>query len=264
MHLSSNQPLAHPGLQTSVRISLRLIALSSTTETPSLLTGNCLGAPELHYLNGLWYIYTCAAPPGVGNPGHRTVLLKSSHPDPMDPSGWQFLGPLRGMPDHWSIDATVFSVSGHDLYCCWSGWPLGDHSDTQQDLFLIKMASPEEAIRDTLVCISRADQPWERPDDGRRGVNEGPTWVNFAGFRGIVYSAHGSWTSEYKLALLALVGQDPLRPESWTKRQAPLLVSDRHRGGPFGPGHASFLPSPYSDGRIFCVYHGTEKEGEGW
>ncbi|POS71558.1 alpha-L-arabinofuranosidase II [Diaporthe helianthi] len=221
-------------------------------------------APELHYLNEAWYIYTCAAPPDVGNPGHRTVLLKSSNPDPMDPSGWQFLGPLRGMPDHWSIDATVFSVGGHDLYCCWSGWPLGDHSDTQQDLFLAKMASPEKAIRDTLVCISKADQAWERPDDGRRGVNEGPTWVNFSGFRGIVYSAHGSWTSDYKLALLALTGQDPLRPESWIKRQAPLLVSDRHRGGPFGPGHASFLPSPYNDGRISCVYHGTEKEGEGW
>lgn len=168
------------------------------------------------------------------------------------------------MPDHWSIDATVFSPDTYNLYCCWSGWPLGDHSDTQQDLFLIKLASPEEAIADTLVCISKADQPWERPDGGRRGVAEGPTWVNCHGFRGIVYSAHGSWTSENKLALLALTGQDPLRPDSWVKRSAPLLTNERHRGGPFGPGHASFLPSPYNDGRVFCVYHATEKWGEGW
>lgn len=221
-------------------------------------------APELHYLNGSWYIYTCAAPPGVGNPGHRTVLLKSSLADPMVAHGWQFLGPLRGMPDHWAIDMTVFSINGSDLYCCWSGWPLGDHSDTQQDLFLAKMASPEEAIRDTVVCISHADQPWERPDDGRRGVNEGPSWVNTQGFQGIVYSAHGSWTSDYKLALLALVGQDPLQPSSWAKRHAPLMTSDKDRGGPFGPGHASFLPSPYNDGRVFCVYHATENHGEGW
>lgn len=192
------------------------------------------------------------------------MLLKSSKPDPMDSSGWEFLGPLKGMPDHWSIDATVFTTNGRDLYCCWSGWPLGDHSDAQQDLFLIKMASPEEAIADTLVCISKADQPWERPDDGRRGVNEGPTWVNFQGFKGIVYSAHGSWTSEYKLALLTLVGEDPLKPESWVKRQEPFMVSDRDQGGPFGPGHASFLPSPHNEGKIFCIYHGTEKCGEGW
>lgn len=175
----------------------------------------------------------------------------------MNASGWQFLGPLKGMPDHWSIDATVFSPSGHDLYCCWSGWPLGDSSDTQQDLFLVKMASPEQAIAESLVCISRADQHWERPDDGKRGVNEGPTWVSFPGFRGIVYSAHGSWTSEYKLGLLALVGQDPGRADSWVKRGSPLLVSGQpHEGGPFGPGHASFVPSPWNDGRIFCIYHG--------
>ncbi|PSR76998.1 alpha-L-arabinofuranosidase II [Coniella lustricola] len=221
-------------------------------------------APELHYLQGKWYIYTCGAPPGVGNPGHRTTLLRSALEDPMDASGWEFLGPLQGMPDHWSIDATVFSPNGHDLYCCWSGWPLGDHSDRQQDLFLIKMHSPEQAIADTLVCISRAELPWERPDNGQRGVNEGPTWVDFQGFRGIVYSADGSWTSDYKLALLALVGHDPLRPESWVKRQAPLLISNRQQGGPFGPGHASFLPSPHNDGRIYCVYHATERENEGW
>lgn len=255
---SGNLLLDPLGPLISGRLScVRESRVDSPTTDP-LLTYNA------DYLNGLWYIYTCGAPPGVGNPGHRTIVLKSSKPDPMDPSGWQFLGPLKGMPDHWSIDATVFSPNSHDLYCCWSGWPLGDNSDTQQDLFLIKMASPEEAIHDTLVCIAKADQSWERPDDGRRGVAEGPTWVNSQGFRGIVYSAHGSWTSEYKLGLLTLSGQDPLRPDSWVKRPAPLLHNERHHGGPFGPGHASFLPSPWNDGRIFCIYHATENWGEGW
>ncbi|EQL03279.1 ino80 chromatin remodeling complex protein [Ophiocordyceps sinensis CO18] len=221
-------------------------------------------APELHYLNGKWYIYTCGAPPDVGNPGHRTLVLECSKPDPMDPSGWQFLGPLKGMPHHWQIDATVFSTNGHDLYCCWSGWPPGDDSDTQQDLFLIKMAGPTEAVEGSMVCICRAEQPWERPDGGKRGVAEGPTWVDFPGFRGIVYSAHGSWTSDYTLGLLALAGQDPLRAESWSKRPAPLLKSNQEHGGPFGPGHASFLSSPQNDGRIFCVYHATANYGQGW
>ncbi|KAF6802416.1 glycoside hydrolase family 43 protein (alpha-L-arabinofuranosidase II) [Colletotrichum sojae] len=224
-------------------------------------------APELHYLKGRWYIYTCGAPPGVGNPGHRTTLLRCSSQDPMDASAWEFLGPLEGLPDQWSIDATVFSPDGgHSLYCCWSGWPPGDTSDTQQDLFLAKMSSPERAIPDSVTCISHASLPWERPDSGRRGVNEGPTWVDMPHhFRGIVYSADGSWTSHYKLALLSLpTGADPLNPHSWQKRPEPLLVSHRRCGGPHGPGHASFLPNPHDRGRVYCVYHATAGYGEGW
>ena len=230
-------------------------------------------APELHYLAGQWYVYTCAAPPGVGNPGHRTIVLRSSRSDPMDAAGWELLGPVRGLPDQWAIDATVFCPDPHDrskLYICWSGWPPGDASDTQQDLFVMQMQSPAAAMPGaTAVCVSRAELSWERPEGGRRGVNEGPQWVETSGphggFRGIVYSAHGSWTSEYKLGLLALAGPDPLQREHWVKRQTPLLVSDRAYGGPFGPGHASFVPSPWpNDHRLMCVYHATANENEGW
>jgi GH43 family beta-xylosidase len=225
---------------------------------------SAIWAPELHYLNDAWYVYFCGAQPGKGNTSHRTLVLKSSSQDPMDNRAWTFLGPLKGVPDHWAIDATIFSPRPNELYCCYSGWPLGDFSDTQQNLFLIKMASPEEAIADTLVCISQAELPWERPEGGRRGVNEGPTWLSLPGFQGIVYSANGSWTCDYQLGLLQLVGQDPIQPSSWRKRPAPLLKSEARYGGPFGPGHASFISSPRGDGRVYCIYHGTEKPDEGW
>jgi len=219
-------------------------------------------APELHYINSCWYIYVTGAHPGRGA-SHRTLVLRSDHQDPMNAASWSFLGPLKGMPDHWAIDATVFSPYPQDLYCCYSGWPLGDHSDRQQDLFLIKLASPESAIPDTLTCISRASLPWERCDGGRRGINEGPTWVEMSpDFRGIVYSASGSWTSDYKLAVLQLVGRDILEPASWWKRDAPLMISDHRK--PFGPGHASFVKPPYRTDQIFCIYHGTEKPNDGW
>ncbi|EXJ87928.1 hypothetical protein A1O1_04855 [Capronia coronata CBS 617.96] len=265
-------------------------------------------APELHCLDGTWYVYFCGAHPGLGNPSHRTLVLRSSRQDPMDPGGWVFLGPLRGLPDHWNIDATVFWIGNRNrpqtsrntrrLFCCYSGWPLHDHSDTQQDLFLIELATPEQAIPETLVCISRAELAWERPDGGRRGVNEGPTWLEILGpgdltnangnntnsnsptgedfgftFRGIIYSANGSWTSDYKLGVLQLVdgNADPLQPSSWQKRPTPLLESDRRHGatGPFGPGHASFIVSPPvlsrpTNSRVYCIYHATAKEGEGW
>lgn len=221
-------------------------------------------APELHFIANTWYVYFCAAHPGQGNPSHRTLVLRSDSRDPMDASAWSFLGPLRGLPDHWNIDATVFSPRPNELYCCYSGWPLGDSSDTQQDLFLIRLASPEVAIPNTLICISHAQLPWERLDGGRRGINEGPTWLSMPGFQGIVYSANGSWTRDYKLGLLQLVGSDLLKDSSWRKRDRPLLTSDGQDRGPFGPGHASFIHSPYGDGRVYCIYHGTERPDEGW
>ena len=201
------------------------------------------------------------------NASHRTLILRSSHPDPMQPGSWFFVGPVKGLPDHWNIDATVFSPPSRPdtLYCCYSGWPLGDHSDTQQDLFVVKLASPDQAIRETLTCISKAELSWERPEDGRRGVNEGPTFVSLPGFEGIVYSANGSWTCDYQLGIIALTNtNDVCNSASWQKRQHPLLVSDKTKGPPFGPGHASFVVNPYGLGTVYCVYHGTERPDEGW
>lgn len=221
-------------------------------------------APELHWINDTWYIYTAGAVPGLGNPSHRSLVLRCSDANPMRSSAWTFLGPLRGLPDHWHIDATVFSPRHGELYCCYSGWPIGDDSDTEQDLFLVKLISPEEADSMTLTTISRPTLAWERPEGGQRGINEGPTWVSIGKWQGIVYSADGSWTNEYKLAMLELCDDDLLKEDSWRKRQAPLLISDLTIGGPFGPGHASFIHSPYNDGRIYCIFHGTEKPDEGW
>ena len=155
----------------------------------------------------------------------------------MDPASWDFLGPLLGMPDHWAIDATVF-VLGSSLYCCFSGWPPGDHSDTEQDLFLIRMLSPEEADSNTLCCLSKPQLDWERLDN--RGINEGPQFLSTPYFTGIVYSACGSWTNKYKLGVLQLVGENPLDLRSWHKFEKPLMMSDpAGRRGPHGPGHAS-------------------------
>ena len=169
-------------------------------------------APELHYIDHTWYIYTTAAMPGVGNPSHRVVVLKSCDRDPMITSAWIFCGPLKGLPDHWAIDATIFYPHAHcnELFCCYSGWPIGDDSDTEQDLFLVQLKSPEEADPTTLTTISCPTRPWERIQEGNRGVNEGPTWFSVHKWKGIVFSANGSWTNQYKLGLLELCGEDLL------------------------------------------------------
>lgn len=243
-------------------------------------------APELHWLFGTWYIYAAAAQPGGDpkqrNATHRTIVLRCTNPtrDPLDPASWSFEGPLLGLPnDQWSIDANVFSPDSglpdeqRRWYVCYSGWPLGDFSDTAQDLFLARLKSPTEADPSSLTVISRPELPWERPENGRRGVNEGPTWLavpassGSPAWRGIVYSANGSWTSDYQLGILTFTGSqsdDLCNASLWHKRPQPLLASDVTKGPPFGPGHASFVPGPNNDGTMLCVYHGTEAKTDGW
>lgn len=221
-------------------------------------------APELHFINNTWYIYVACAHPAEGNPSHRTVVLRSSSMDPQDPAGWNFLGPLKGLPDHWNIDLTVFELNSR-LYCCYSGWPLGDYSDTEQDLFLMEMNSPEEAKSDSLITISKPELDWEIIDN--HGINEGPQFLVTPNFIGIVYSACGSWTNKYKLAVLQLTAQPEriMEPQSWMKWERPLMMSDPEGiVGPHGPGHASFVHERSGTGRVFCVYHATGAPTDGW
>ena len=221
---------------------------------PGSLWSADIWAPELHHFSGIWYsewppdqlfilpltsnlVYFSGAHPDQGNRSHRTLVLKSTTKDPMDPTGWGFLGPLRGMPDLWAIDASVFTLDTY-LYCCFSGWPKGDFSDTEQFIYIIQLARPEEADPGTLNIISKPTLGWERL--GNRGINEGPQFLKTPGFRGIVYSACGSWTNKYKLGVLKFVGPNPLYMSSWRKCEKPLMMSDPDRGqGPYGPGHAS-------------------------
>jgi hypothetical protein len=134
------------------------------------------------------------------------------------------------------------------------------------------MISPTQVIDEKILppaCIATADKPWERFENNTTGICEGATWLYLpnGAFTGIVYSGHASFTSRYKLGLLKLAHRsaDPLDPKSWIKRTQPLLVNDQSMPGPYAPGHASFLLSlDPGDGRIFCLYHGTDNWGEGF
>ena len=73
-------------------------------------------APELHHVDGRWYVYFAA---GDGTPGsHRTYALVAD--DPLGP--YRELGPVRDSAhDVWAIDLTVLPLADR-LYAVWSGW----------------------------------------------------------------------------------------------------------------------------------------------
>lgn len=207
-------------------------------------------APELHYIQGEWYIYV-AADDGNNN-NHRMYVLKGTSQDPTDP--FEMVGKITDPTDKWAIDGTVLTV-GDELYFVWSGWE--GNENVAQNIYIAHMSDPC-TIDSERTLISAPTRLWERV--GTPYVNEGPTALYNGDSAFIVYSASGSWTDSYCLGLLSLTGDDPLDAASWEK--SATSVFRQLRGVCYGPGHCSF--STAVDGSIWMIYHANLVSGTGW
>lgn len=208
-------------------------------------------APELHRLDGAWYIYV-AADDGE-NANHRMQVLKRTDDDACGP--FEHVKPLALPDDRWAIDGTALQHAGK-LYHIWSGWAGTDN--VRQDLYICRMKDPmtPEGPR---VLISKPELEWELRG-GSPKINEGPTALLNGDDTFVAYSASGSWSDHYCLGLLKLVGEDPMDPQAWRKMQDPWFEGSRKV---VSPGHASFTVSP--DGREhWIVYHVAKHKGAGW
>ncbi|KAF2091643.1 glycoside hydrolase family 43 protein, partial [Saccharata proteae CBS 121410] len=223
-------------------------------------------APELHALNGRWYVYVACENPKEGNKSHRMYVL-GGPPADSDPCNgqWDFLGPLRGVPPHqWAIDGTVAHLNGQ-MYFIYSGWPLDGHGDNDkvQELFIVRMLNPEEADGSRPPTrISKPDHPWEK--SGPSGINEGPQFLQSpdGSWQGIAYSCAGSWTRDYKMNTIQYRGGDPLHEGSWHKSDKPLIQEAKgDDNGPHGPGHGNFVPI---GNETVAVFHATDRPTDGW
>ncbi|KAH7091897.1 Arabinanase/levansucrase/invertase [Auriculariales sp. MPI-PUGE-AT-0066] len=229
-----------------------------------------LWAPELHHIDGNWYIY--AALDDGKNANHRMYVLKGSDPnDPTKP--FKLVGKITSPDDNWAIDGTVFQYTyGNrtkpDLYFIWSGWPKKD-AGFPQNLYIAKMCSP------TKICGNRAllhtpNAAWQK--SGGKGVNEGPEMLHhkFKDSDGktkerwfLTYSAAGSWTDDYSLGLMGLDGgKDPMNPKNWWSIDDRPVFWKNPEQKVWGPGHASFTTDRKGDNYI--VYHAVSKSGNGW
>ena len=209
-----------------------------------------LWAPELHYLNGEWYIYV-AASDGYSS-HHRMLVLKGTSQNPRAP--FEMIGQITDPSNKWAIDGTVMELNG-EMYFLWSGWE-GD-KDGRQNLYIAHMSDPC-TIDSERVMISTPEYNWETvewPD-----VNEGPTVLQHGGRTFVVYSASGSWGDYYCLGMLTLTGEDPMDPASWTKESRPVFT--RRTDVCYGPGHCSF--STAVDGSVWMIYHGNQVSDTGW
>ncbi|HUA36931.1 MAG TPA: glycoside hydrolase family 43 protein [Candidatus Sulfopaludibacter sp.] len=208
-------------------------------------------APELHYLQGKWYVYF-AADDG-NNVHHRIYVLEGTSQNPQNP--FVFRGELKLPDDRWAIDGSLFTLSNR-LYFIWSGW--SGTSNVDQRIYIAELADPLTPIGKS-ACISVPQYAWEKRD-GPPWVNEGPEALRHGGRLFIIYSASGSWADNYCLGQLAFTGGNPLRLESWIKKPEPVFCRTRDV---YGPGHCCFVKSP--DGtEDWIIYHAAKYSGAGW
>ena len=203
-------------------------------------------APELHYIDGMWYIY--AAADDGANENHRMYVLRSETPQ----GDFTFCGQISDPADRWAIDGTVLRLNG-GLYFVWSGWEGAENGC--QNLYIAHMSDPEH-IDGERHLLSVPEKKWEI---NGMPINEGPAALYLEGRTHVVYSASGSWTDDYCLGLLTYAGGDPLDRANWAK--CPVSVF-RKTESVFGPGHCSFVTS--EDGVRYIVYHGNDVSGTGW
>ncbi len=205
-------------------------------------------APEIHHIDGAWYVYVAAAPSREIKDAlfqHRIYVLTTAAANPLEGT-WQVKGRMDTGLDTFSLDSTTFRHRGTQ-YFVWA--QKAPNIAGNSNLYIAPMASPWQ-LAERGVMLSRPEFDWEI-----QGflVNEGPAVLQRHGKVFIAYS--GSATDErYCMGLLhADDSADLLNPASWTKSSRPVFSTCVERQV-FGPGHNSFTVS--EDGqRDLLVYH---------
>ncbi len=221
-------------------------------------------APELHFIDGKWYIYYAAAKvAGFPFIYQRSGVLEAATSDPQGKyvdKGQLYTGDDINdqSTDKWAIDLTITKIN-NQLYAIWSGWVNNETTDkTPQHLYIAKMSNPW-TISSSRVEISSPTASWEKGPE--LDLQEGPEVLKHNDETFIIYSTQDSWLKTYKLGQLKLksVTSDPMNPDSWTK-SGPVFEGD---GQVYGVGHASFTTSP--DGtEDWIVYHTKKDSTPGW
>jgi GH43 family beta-xylosidase len=217
-----------------------------------------LWAPELHKVDGFWYIYV--AMDDGDNANHRMYAIKCLNPD--DPLGGSWTGAVRmrtPTEDFWAIDGTVLQYGNGQLYFIWSGWPTID-AGFPQNLYIAPMSDPM-TISGPRVLIREPKSPWETIG---AALLEGPQILENNGRTFVVFSASGSWTADYCLGIMGIDDlKDPLVPSNWWNDVDRCVFWRNDEQSVFATGHASFTVSP--DGtEPWIMYHAMQAADGGW
>lgn len=212
-------------------------------------------APELHKINGVWYLYYAAS--NGDNSTHRMWVLENPSSDPLE-GVWTDKGVLALPDDKWAIDGSPFELNGK-LYYIWSGWE-GD-TNLRQDIYIAEMENPLSFIG-SRVCLLKPNESWEINGTNPQ-VTEGPQFLLKDDKAFIFYSAGGCWKDGYSIGAIFLdSNQDPMDASLWKRLDENPLFVTNNTGNAFGPGHNSFFKS-LDGNEDWILYHANPQPGQG-
>ncbi|MCP2241359.1 family 43 glycosylhydrolase [Lentzea aerocolonigenes] len=202
-------------------------------------------APEIHFINGKWYVYFAA-----GRSDDiwriRMYVLESSSANPVTGT-WTERGRITTPWDTFSLDASTF-VNNGVRYLLWAQQEPG--ISTNSNVYIARMGANPWTITGTVTRLTVPTLAWET-----RGykVAEGPTVLQRNGKIFLTYSASAT-DANYCLGLLtASASADLLNAASWTKSPNPVFTTN-DATGQYGPGHNSFTVSEDGQSDVM-VYH---------
>lgn len=215
--------------------------------------GSHIWAPELHRIDGKWYIYFAAGEAeNIWN--IRMWVLSNSSADPMQ-GKWKEEGQIKTQKESFSLDATTFEHKGK-RYLIWAQNVRGGDSGTA--LVLSEMKNPT-TLTGPEVILTEPEFSWERV---KYNVNEGPAVIKKDGRIFVAYSASAT-NHNYCMGLLwANEDADLLNAANWNKSPGPVFYTSEELKR-YGPGHNSFTTS--EDGKsTIMIYHARDyKEIQG-
>jgi len=209
--------------------------------------GHHVWAPELHKIDGKWYIYFAAGEAeNIWN--IRMWVLSNDSENPME-GDWKEEGQIKTQRDSFSLDATTFVHKGK-RYLIWAQNVSEKKHGTA--LLISEMENPT-TLKGSEVILTEPDFSWEKV---KYNVNEGPAVIKRNGKIFVTYSASAT-NHNYCIGLLS-INKDAnlLEPSNWYKSPAPVFSTNEDVKR-FGPGHNSFTTS--KDGKKdILIYHARD------
>lgn len=210
-------------------------------------------APEIHFIDGKWYIYFAAAQADADEAGcydHRIYILENDSENPLEGSFVE-KGQMDTGWESFALDATQTVFEGKRYFI----WAQREHEiKGNSNLYIAEMESATK-LKLPAVRLSIPEYDWEC-----QGflVNEGPGCLHHNGNLYVTYSASAT-DERYAVGLLTMKqGCDPLKADNWTKSPTPIMVSEPEHEL-FGPGHNSFTKD--GQGNDILVFHARPYPG---
>ena len=224
------------------------VQVYSTVEDSNTEATGSWYAPEMHRINGKWYVY--AAPAHSSNTSkHSMYVLELDAETPLangENTRYKALGFMEGLNAGapLNIDGTYWNYQDKD-YFIWSD---------QGTLKIAELLTPTKL--GTSKSISSPNYDWEKHV---YSLNEGPAILEHNGKVFLSFSASDSQSDYYATGILEFNGGDPLAASSWEKWEEPILSQNRDEKI-YGPGHNSFTKVLINGNWVdYIVYHAHNK-----